>query len=43
MPYAHFKMAVKAHNGWIEGDVARFPTVYDKQQFERYCEAYAHR
>lgn len=25
---------VKKHNGWWEGDTARFPTVHDKVQFE---------
>jgi len=26
---------LKAHNGWWEGDIARFPSVWDKDQFEK--------
>lgn len=26
---------VKIHKGWFEGDVARFPSVYNKEQFEK--------
>lgn len=32
-----FKVAVKKFGGWIEGDMVRFPTVHQRQQFERYC------
>jgi hypothetical protein len=35
MRYQDFKKLVQKHNGWIEGDAAHFPSVYDKQQFER--------
>lgn len=26
---------VRKHQGWMEGDTARFPSVYNKEQFER--------
>jgi hypothetical protein len=34
--FKEFKAAVKKFNGWIEGDVARFPTVHDKECFEKF-------
>jgi hypothetical protein len=30
-----FFALVKKFGGWVEGDIARFPTVYQKQQFEQ--------
>jgi len=36
MSFKQFKAAVKKFNGWIEGDIARFPRVYDKVEFEKY-------
>jgi hypothetical protein len=35
MTYSAFKKLVKAHGGWIENGIAYFPTVHQKQQFER--------
>lgn len=29
------RQLVRKHDGWFEGSVARFPTVWDRQQFER--------
>jgi len=29
------KRLVDIHQGWFEDDVARFPSVYQKQQFEK--------
>ena len=39
MTHTDFKRLVKKHNGWIEnGDIARFPSVWNYQQF---CKEYA--
>lgn len=35
MPYSVFKKLVEKHKGWIEGDVARFPSPWHKEQFEK--------
>jgi predicted metal-dependent hydrolase len=35
LTWTEFKRLVKKHHGWIENEVARFPTVYDKEQFEK--------
>jgi hypothetical protein len=35
MTYAEFKKLVKKYKGWIEGDIARFPSPYLKEQFEK--------
>lgn len=35
MTYNTFKRMVKKWNGWIEGEVAYFPTPWHKAQFER--------
>jgi hypothetical protein len=32
-----FKAGVKKFQGWIEGEVAYFPSVYLKEQFEKWC------
>lgn len=37
MSYKDFKAAVKKFGGWIERDMALFPSVHQKQQFERHC------
>jgi hypothetical protein len=35
MSFQEFKKLVKQHGGWMEGQIARFKTVYDKLQFEK--------
>lgn len=35
LSWKEFKRLVAKHHGWIENEVARFPTVYDKEQFEK--------
>ena len=41
MPKNTFYKMVKARGGWIEGDIARFPTVAAKDGFNRDCDDYA--
>lgn len=41
MPKQTFHAMVKRHNGWIERDIARFPSVFDKEMFNRECDEYA--
>lgn len=43
MPKNTFYAMVKARGGWIEGDIARFPTVAAKDGFNRDCDDYASR
>jgi hypothetical protein len=38
MTKAQFAKLVKQFDGWMEGDIARFPSVYQKEQFERALE-----
>jgi hypothetical protein len=35
MTYKAFKVIVAKHSGWIEDGVARFPSVWHKEQFEK--------
>ena len=35
MAFRDFKKLVRKYRGWIEGDIARFPSVYLKEQFEK--------
>ena len=35
MTYKTFKALVKKHKGWIEGGVAYFPSVWNREQFEK--------
>ena len=37
MTYNEACKLVKKLGGWMEGDVARFPSVAAKEQFERYA------
>ncbi len=35
MTYDQFKKLVRKHKGWIEGEIARFPSPWNNEQFER--------
>lgn len=35
-----FKNLVAIHKGWIEDNVARFPSVYNREMFEKACRAF---
>lgn len=37
MTYKQFKDLVRKHKGWIEGECARFPSVWHREQFEAEC------
>jgi hypothetical protein len=41
MPKQTFYAMVNRHGGWIEGDIARFPSVAQKDAFNRECDEYA--
>lgn len=41
MPANTFRAMVKKHGGWIEGEIARFPSVAAKDSFNRACNDYA--
>ncbi len=41
MPRKTFYAMVNRHGGWIEGDIARFPNVAQKDAFNRECDDYA--
>jgi hypothetical protein len=41
MPKNTFYKMVKARGGWIERDIARFPSVAAKDAFNRDCDDYA--
>lgn len=41
MPKNTFYKMVKARGGWIEGGIARFPSVAAKDGFNRDCDDYA--
>ena len=41
IPKNTFYAMVKARGGWIERDIARFPTVAAKDAFNRDCDDYA--
>ncbi len=41
MPRKTFYAMVNRHGGWIEGDIARFPSVAQKDAFNRDCDDYA--
>jgi hypothetical protein len=43
IPKNTFYKMVKARGGWIEGDIARFPSVAAKDGFNRDCDDYASR
>lgn len=43
MPKNTFYAMVKARGGWIEGDIARFPSVAAKDGFNRDCDDYGGR
>ncbi len=35
MTYKEFKKLIEKHSGWLEDEVARFPSVWHKEQFEK--------
>lgn len=35
MTYKKFKAIVAKHGGWLEGDTAYFPSVYQRQECEK--------
>ena len=39
MTYKEFKKAVQLFDGWIENEIAYFPSVYQKEQFLKYQES----
>lgn len=39
MTKQEFAKLAKRYGGWMEGDIARFPSVHQKTQFEDACDA----